>query len=169
MPRPETDSDLELLANVESSGWHIVEVPERNEQPGWAFSVGLTHSFQHPEVVIFGLPETANREVLERVVQAVQAGASLREGSVTETILPGLRCELRPVSQVWHELLLGYAIWFYGGADFAAVQFLWPDTAGKLPGDPDFDTELAPLQPLFERDSAREAGAEALLHSLDRR
>ena len=50
------DNDRKLLQDVAEVGWHVVLIAEEAGTPGWAFSVGLYHTFRHPEVVVFGLP-----------------------------------------------------------------------------------------------------------------
>ena len=72
-PTPQTDTDRSVLRDVAARGWHSVAVAERNDQPGWAFTIGLQRSFEHPEVVAFGLPGTANQEVVERVARWIPA------------------------------------------------------------------------------------------------
>lgn len=167
-PRPETDADQRVLRDIADRGWHVVVVDEISDRPGWAFSIGLQRSFGHPEVVVFGLPERANREIVDRVARDVAAGRPHPAGSACDTILAGLRCELRAVAREWHTLLLGYATWYYGGDDFSAVQLLWPDRDDRLPDRTDFDPDLAGLQPLLEHASAERAGLGDLLHALDR-
>jgi hypothetical protein len=166
-PTPETEADRRLVRDIATRGWHVVDVPEQNERPSWAFTVGLEVSFGHSEVVVFGLPGSSNCEVLERVATGIATGRSHRAGTATEAILPGLRCEFRTVAAIWHDPLLGYAVWYYDGLPFSTVQFCWPDRAGRLPGAIAFDPDIANLQPQLEHASAREAGIEALLHALD--
>jgi len=167
-PTPQTDTDRSVLHDVAAHGWHSVAVAERNDQPGWAFTIGLQRSFEHPEVVAFGLPGTANQEVVERVARDVASGAQHPAGSTCDTILPGLACEFRTVARVWYETFLGYAVWYYGNLDFPAVQFIWPDRENRLPHDSDCDPDIAALQPLLEYASADEARLGDLLHALDR-
>jgi len=157
-----------LLRDIADRGWHVVTVTELSDRPGWAFSIGLQRSFGHPEVVAFGLPEAANREVVDRVARDVAHGTAHTAGSACDTILSGLRCEFRSVARAWHGPLLGYATWYYGDEDFSAVQLLWPDRDDRLPDRADFDPDLAGLQPLLEHASADRAGLSGLLHSLDR-
>ena len=85
----------------------------------------------------------------------------------SDRILEGYGCEFRSVDRRWYAAFLGYAIWFYGGEAFPAVQCLWPDREGRLPDHPDFDGALLDLQPLLEHASPTDARVEALLHSLD--
>jgi len=167
-PTPQTDTDRSILRNVSERGWHSVTVSERNDQPGWAFTIGLQRSFEHPEVVVFGLPGNANQEIVERLARDVAAGAAHPADSTSDTILPGLACEFRAVARTWYETFFGYAVWYYGDLDFPVVQFLWPDRENRLPHHSDFDPDLTGLQPLLEYATAGEALLGDLLHSLDR-
>jgi hypothetical protein len=56
-PKPTDEGDRKLLENVEKYGWHVVLITGDKDTPGCAFSVGLYHTFKHPEIVIFGLPK----------------------------------------------------------------------------------------------------------------
>ena len=55
-PEPTSDADRTILRNIDTYGCDVVLVPPEEETAGWAFSVGLFHSYQHPEIVVFGLP-----------------------------------------------------------------------------------------------------------------
>ncbi|MBC7933684.1 MAG: DUF4262 domain-containing protein [Rubrivivax sp.] len=48
-------SDKKLLSDIKTYGWHILKITPDEESPGFAFSVGLFHSYSHPEIVMFGL------------------------------------------------------------------------------------------------------------------
>jgi hypothetical protein len=167
-PKPQTDADRSLMRDIATRGWHIVTVEERNDRPGWAFTIGLQSSFEHPEVIVFGLPTQANREIIERIARDIAAGSAHPAGSTCDTILQGLPCEFRAVARSWHETFLGYAVWYYGNPNFRVVQFLWPDRENRFPNQPDFDPDLARLQPLLEHASAEEARVSDVLHSLDK-
>jgi len=166
-PIPQTEADRSVIRDIATRGWHVVTVDERNDRPGWAFTIGLQRSFEHPEVIAFGLPETANREIVERLARDIAAGGSHPAGSTCDTILPGIACEFRSVAGVWYETFLGYAVWYYGDRNFPVVQFVWPDRENRMPDRPDFDPDLAGLQPLLEHATAEEARLGELLHALD--
>ena len=155
------------MRDVATRGWHIVTIAERNDLPGWAFTIGLQRSFEQPEVIAFGLPGEANREIVERVARDIATGTSHPVGSTCNTILHGLPCAFRSVSRSWYETFLGYAVWFYGDQDFPVVQLLWPDRENRLPDQPGFDPDLAGLQPLLEHATAEAARVTDLLHALD--
>jgi hypothetical protein len=167
-PKPQTDADRSVIRDIATRGWHIVTVAERNDQPGWAFTIGLQGSFEHPEVIVFGLPGKVNQEIVERIARDIAAGTAHPAASTCDTILQGLPCEFRPVARGWYETFLGYAVWYYGDPNFPVVQFLWPDRENRLPDQSDFDPELAGLQPLLEHANVEEARVSDLLHALDK-
>jgi hypothetical protein len=167
LPSPQDDQDRKLLADVANCGWHLIKVPECGSTPGWAFSVGLYHSFEHPEIVLFGLPIDTMHQIINNLVQDIRAGGSFPPGSQSTEILEGYTCSLKSVARCWYHPFLGYATWFYQGTEFPVVQCLWPDRDGALPDDSAFDSDLTPLQPLLWHAEPSAARAEALLHSVD--
>ena len=166
-PTPEDDRDRRLLADVGDRGWHVIEVPELGSTPGWAFSIGLHHSFEHPEVVVFGLPVETMHGIIDVIGEEVRSGGSFPPDSESARILEGYTCSLMPVERCWYRPLLGYAMWFYRGADFPVVQCLWPDRDGFLPHHPAFDSDLIGLQPLLWHSDPAAARAQEILHSID--
>jgi len=44
---------------------------------------------------------------------------------------------------------MGYAVWFYGGDDFSALQCVYPDLEGHFPWDGGFDANWRNRQPLL--------------------
>jgi hypothetical protein len=54
--RPMTDGDAQIEADIATYGWHVIEVLEDDEGPAFAFTIGLYKRFEHPELVVFGLP-----------------------------------------------------------------------------------------------------------------
>lgn len=64
LPEPADDGDRKLLSDIHEFGWHVVNVPGDERAPAWCFTVGLQHSYGHPELVIVGLPLDTGHAVL---------------------------------------------------------------------------------------------------------
>lgn len=73
--------DAELLNNLKEIGWYVVLTPEDEEGPSFAFTIGLYHSFQHPEVLILGLGIKTMHELVNNI------GSEVRMASVTQTVM----------------------------------------------------------------------------------
>ncbi|HEX7901691.1 MAG TPA: DUF4262 domain-containing protein [Planctomycetota bacterium] len=124
-----------ILENVEEHGWHAVVVPDDEEGPGFAYSIG-----QEPEIVLFGLEP----EVMHKILAACADAAEIKPG-----VLEGFQVVFRPVAKERYKDYLGYAMWYHEGDDFPALQCVWADGDGKFPWDRGFPKDLLPLQPLL--------------------
>ncbi len=60
----EDDSERKVLEDIESFGWHCVHVMAEGDLVEYAFTVGLFHSFKHPDLIVFGLPKTIAHQIL---------------------------------------------------------------------------------------------------------
>jgi hypothetical protein len=70
-PTPEGAGDRKLLADVKKFGWHVIKVAADDEGPAFAYSIGLYHSLQHPEIVTFGLDVTDMHRMINSIGEAV--------------------------------------------------------------------------------------------------
>lgn len=107
----------------------------------FSYTVGLT-AFDHPEVVVTGMPFEAAKAFLNLVGEGVRTGANYtpgtRDSSLTDHgdvsfIAVGDTPGLYAVQQVYGEV--------------RAVQLVWPDSAGAYPWEPGFrnSPEAQPL------------------------
>jgi hypothetical protein len=147
-------SDLRLMADVAQVGYHVVTGAFTGADPAFAYSVGLFRTFDHPELVIFGLPGDALTEAVRRGAERIRAGARLDEGDVVEGLVDGRSVALRRVVPRHYPVHLGHAVWYHGGARFPALQLVWSDD-GRFPWDRWFPRALRDAQPvLFEPEPA---------------
>jgi hypothetical protein len=153
-------SDRRLLEDVRDFGWHVVKIAADDTTAGWAFSVGLSVTFDHPEIVVFGLDVDIMHVMIGNVVHDIRNGARFRHDSRSSEILEGSACAFRAVQPTWYRAFLGYARWFYREDTFACLQCFWPDRHGRLPWDVEFDSTCRPLQPLLYETHRRQAMTE---------
>jgi hypothetical protein len=150
-PKPHSDLDRRLLSDVAAHGCHVIKVLRSESTPPFAYSIGLFHSFAHPEVLLVGLDLDLMHRLINDIRDHIRAGALFSAGSRSSAILKGLDCEFRSVAPAHYPNLFGRAIWFYSGEDFPAVQCVWPDRQGRFPGQPDFDSTFRNIQPLYDQ------------------
>jgi hypothetical protein len=50
--------DRNTVEHVEEHGWSVMQIPEDELGPGWAFTVGLWHSRRQPELAILAWRST---------------------------------------------------------------------------------------------------------------
>jgi hypothetical protein len=126
------EAERQTIGNVERVGWHIVNIRDEEDSPGWAFTIGLYENFQHPEVVVFGLKDS-RVSVLNWIGENVRDGKPFTAGAKHDWVLEGYDCWSREVQGKWFRDILGWAIWFYGGVEFPSVQCIWPARDGSYP------------------------------------
>lgn len=139
-----------IEADVASHGWHVMEVAGGGvDRPTLAYTIGLTAAFGHPEVVILGLGLDDMRWILNHLGEQVRGGRAFSAQDEVGGLIEGHSCKLATVDAKWYEELLGQALEYYRSPEFAALQCLWPDRAGRFPDDTDFDASLRSRQPLL--------------------
>lgn len=128
-------------------GWHVVWV--FNAEPEFAYTIGLHHTFVHPEIIVFGLRREVAHGVLNAVGKDVRAGRRFASGIVSDEIIAGYEVDFRPVPKTAYEAHLGWAIWYYDGADFPALQLVYPDRDGHFPWEPEAAQDFRTSQPVL--------------------
>ena len=144
--------DRKLLNDISEFGWHTTGVfASRGEQgPEFAFSVGLFHSFGHPEVVLFGLPLERCIKVVNVIGTEVKAGRHYEsDHDYGDVLQEPYRCAFKEVHQSHYRDHVGYALWFYEDNRFPLLQCFWPDKQGLFPWDDECNDHVKRAQPLL--------------------
>lgn len=141
-------SQQKVESDVQEFGWHVVLVSPSEGQPAFAFTIGLFRNYQHPEVIVFGLPEKAAHSILNLIGKAVKGGRRINSGDRSREFLQRYECTFVSFPRYLYADHLGYAQRFYGGDDFPALQCVWPDREGRYPWEPGAPAELKREQPV---------------------
>jgi hypothetical protein len=120
----------DLLNLIEEHGWSVRNVMAGStpEDVPFSYTIGLT-AYEHPEVIILGMPYESAQEFLNLIGDEVRRGARYGHGTMTgeftddDAPVVFIRAEdtqrLTAVDQV------------YGRVN--ALQMVWPDSTGRLP------------------------------------
>ncbi|HEX7858914.1 MAG TPA: DUF4262 domain-containing protein [Verrucomicrobiae bacterium] len=153
LPTPKDDAERKALKDVAESGCHVIKVMEDDSGPGFAYSIGLFHNFDHPEILVVGLDLHLMHVILNNLRDEIRSGERFRAKQRYADILEGFDCEFREVAISHYCELFGWAKWFYRGTEFPALQCVWPDMKGHFPWEADFNTKLKRRQLLYESGS----------------
>lgn len=160
-PRERT-SEEKCAADVAQYGLHIIRVAAEEDSPEFAYSVGLYHTFAHPEVIMLGLRSETMHRLLNDVATALRAGRRFAAGDVSDAFLEGYDVTFRLVPADSYEPYLGWANWFNEGRDYPALQMVYPDREHRWPWEPGVAESFRANQPVLEREPvpawARDAG-----------
>jgi hypothetical protein len=160
-------SDQKLLDDVAEYGWHVMKVLDQPDMPGWAYSIGLHCNFGHPEILVFGLDPDLMHSMINSVGEDVRSGKSFEVDKKYPDLIETYLCTFKKVAPGWYEPFLGFATWFYVGADYPVLQCFWPDFEANFPWEPDFNPDLSWAQPLLFHANPIEARVHEFLRSLD--
>jgi Domain of unknown function (DUF4262) len=119
----------------------------------FSFSVGLSHGFAHPEVIVVG-PEREVSHVLVKIGNRVRDGDRFVDGATRDGLLQGgYPVEFRAVHPACHPEYLGTALWFNHwfnpGKPLRVVQCVWPDRQRRYPWDPQVDQAIRGRRPVL--------------------
>ncbi|MGL4462213.1 MAG: DUF4262 domain-containing protein [Planctomycetia bacterium] len=149
-PVPTDDVEHKILADVARVGWAVLGVPDDDEGPGFAFSIGLHHSYRHPELIVVGLPWETSYALVNNAGAMIKTGARFDAGGTNGDLLDGFTTAFIEIARRHYQDYLGSAEWYYGGAEFPAVQIVWPDRRGFFPWDAEASPEFRRRQPLLD-------------------
>ncbi|WP_190329251.1 DUF4262 domain-containing protein [Streptomyces venezuelae] len=138
-----------IHSDVTAQGWSWIWVFDpAAERPPFAYSIGFGSSFDHPDVVVAGLPEETSEGVLASVQAMLAEGIAYGDGDTSSDILEGFDVQFRAIPQDVSISNLAQASIFYGERPFAALQLFWPDGHGNFPGEENAPAWLSDRQAL---------------------
>jgi hypothetical protein len=138
-----------ILENVRDHGWSVVLIPEDQEGPGFAFTVGLEHSFDHPELVMIGQKLENMHGIINAAGERIRGGDIVQTGVPTDNVLEGYDAVFLEIDQTHFPEWLGTARWFYGGDNFRALQLVYPDRLSRFPWDAGVHPDFVAAQPIL--------------------
>jgi len=144
--------DEEIARSVSKHGWHAINVNDAS--PPFVYTCGLVTTFEHPELIIFGLESREAYSVLAVMVEEIRRGRSFSNPGSYDGILEECAIAVRKVHQTQWEMYLGYAMGhcrLMGNASgLRARQVFWPDKQGRFPLDVGCDLDVYQSQPRLD-------------------
>jgi Domain of unknown function (DUF4262) len=133
---------------IRNHGWAVIRVEPQGEEPGYAYTIGLMQTYEHPEVIVFGLPLETMHDILNEIGTQVGAERRFAPGEMASGIIEGFDVAFRAVAPGARSAYMGLGIDYYG-RDFPALHCLWPDRDGRFPWDLGASADFRRLQPML--------------------
>lgn len=143
------EGDKKLLNDIEVYGWHVIKVLEDEEGPGFGYSVGLYHTFNHPEILIIGLKLNLTHSIINDIGERIRRGERFIKGNYYSNLIDGFDCFFLEVDSKYYREYVGYDLWFYENSDFPLLQCVYPTIKGVYPWEKEWLEEIKDLQPLL--------------------
>ena len=128
----EDDLERGCVETVRTHGWQVNLVGEGDgdDEPAFAYTVGLGHRAAHPELVMSGLPTDLMHRVLNALVDRIAAGHRFDvPGQLVEAALARVALTVEPLTDDGLRQTVTWSGWFHRRRP-QAVQLVWPDTDG---------------------------------------
>lgn len=149
-PEPER----KIIEDVKQFGFHIAFVPEDEYLPGFAYTIGLMNTYEHPEIILFGLNQQLLGGILNGIGEEIKSGKTYKPNIEYENILSNYPVKFLEVKKEHYQDYLGYAGWFYDNTfEFPAYQLIWTDKESKYPWDDGFNENWKFKQPILDRNT----------------
>ena len=151
MPRTSAmdSGEQKVLDDVHKFGWHCVKVLGDAQHEQFTYTIGLFHSYGHPELLIYGLPHDVAHAVLSIAAEAAASGKGLDLSVPTNKLLEGYACVFVPVPLAEYAEHFGSARWYYEGDHFSVQQVAWPSKEGLFPWHPGASAAFRAKQPIL--------------------
>jgi hypothetical protein len=146
------DFNRKEIDTIEKFGCQILCVEGESGSPSFAYTFGLFDTCGLPEIIEVGLPHETAFALLNEAADRLRKGVELSQGRHAGFFRADVDCEFRPVDPKWIKRLMLGATWFYKGAEFPALQAVYPDLENRFPEDENFDLKFA--QPLLQPEKA---------------
>lgn len=132
----ENDPYLKIQSDIGQYGWHCLNVwplAGDDEHTAFSYTIGLTESYGHPEIMVFGLGDKAHG-ILTECANLIKGGSRFAEGQPNGDVLANdYKVVFKQVRKDRFGEYLGTAIRYYGSRRFDAFVLFWPNKQHELP------------------------------------
>lgn len=139
--------DLKIGEDIRQFGWHVLMVPEDDIGPGFAYTIGLAHSYGAPELAMFGLDVRVMHQMLNTLGRRAADGDPLVGGQERAGVIKDHPVTLRRADPSWYRTFFGTAIGFYRRPPLPVLQVCWPDRDGIFHWQDEAGEQFSQSQP----------------------
>lgn len=149
-PVPEDERERWCCECIANHWCAVLQVTEGEaSEPAFQYSVGLTHSFEHPELCFFHPNAALGHAVINDFRDRIRSGERFTDGQRASGALEGFDVVLRTAHTSHYREHFGFDRWLYGGDNFEMLQIVWPDKSGRFPGEPECHPHVLKVQPML--------------------
>lgn len=149
-----TDDLLERTKlNIDKFGLQVITVAATNYLPSFTYSIGLTQTYHHPEIICFGLPTDLAHEITNIVADLIKDGEVFTSGEIYNNIFNESNAMFIAVDKRNIDDYFGTGINYYQDKQFDALQLIWTDSNDRFPWEENFEEKYVYIQPLLDRNA----------------
>ena len=151
LPKPTDKYEEKAIADIEKHGVHILNVFDPDgKNPKFNYSVGFWHSFQHPEILIYGLDGDVSTRIINGIADKCRNGDAFpSQGTVSSDYIQGFDVCFVDVPKTEYKEHFGWARWLYSGDSFPVLQLIYPDKNDNWPWNENVHDDFKWFQPVL--------------------
>lgn len=135
---------------IKRNGYTVIGVMEGENEPSFAYTVGLLETYGHPELITFGLPaNTASLLFKNAVEKIIENQGAIREHIPYDQVASVAVEFIKTDIQKTLKYMVGFNDRYGYDKEISAMQLLWPDKQGHFPYEKEFDQSFLNSQPLL--------------------
>lgn len=142
------------LSDIKEHGLHVIHVLEDEKGPNFSYSVGLFHTYQHPEIIMIGLKRELAHILINNIAFDIKEGKTYKGGQFYSDILDDFECLMLDVEAKYYDEYFGQASRFYKSNDFPVLQCVYPTVSGVYPWEDNWPENLKNIQPLLGKNNS---------------
>lgn len=148
------ESEKRVIQDVEKYGFHMALLEDDGYLPAFVYTIGFYKTYQHPEIVVFGLKNEVTQHLLHHIGEEIKKGTKFLTGIDYNGFLSNYPIRFIKVDIEHYADYLGFGGWFYNNSfDFPAYQLVWTDKEGKYPWEENFYENWKFKQPILDRNT----------------
>ena len=140
--------------DIAQFGLQVISVTSTDYLPSFSYSIGLTQTYQHPEIICFGLSSSLGHEIVNDIASMIKNGIIFEDGKIYTDIFQDSKATFLTVDQSNLEYYFGAGLNYYQGEKFIALELIWTDRNDLFPWEENFEEEFLYQQPLLDRNTA---------------
>ena len=141
--------EQKLIHNITEFGWHTIHVLGDDESVEFTYTVGLFHSFQHPELIVMGLAHEISHGIFSLAADIIRSGETLTQETHADQLIEGTSAYFLNVDRANYAGYTNFCTRFYEGMNYPLTQIIWPSKTGALPWQKEAPTNFALAQPVL--------------------
>lgn len=143
----------ETKLNIDKFGLQVILVTSTSYSPSFAYSIGLTKTYSHPEIICFGFSNSLGLDIINDVAEIIKGGKTIESGKIYTEIFKDSRATFLKVDKRNIGDYFGAGLNYYEDEEFNALQLIWTDRNDKFPWEDNFEKEFLTKQPLLDRNA----------------
>lgn len=142
----------EMKKKIASHGFAIMNILGKENEPPFSYTVGLSKTYNHPELICFGLPFRTMNILFHTIVSDLIEKKGVLKPLIPYEDFSNMPMEFACVeSRFIQEYMCGVADYYADAYKVEAMQMLWPDPQGCFPYEKGYDEHYILAQPILAK------------------